>query len=225
MMTIVVAVLGCAGVHDPAELDSSASDADADADARVVVDSALPGDGASPDAEATGCFDGLVRDGAFCVGWRAASPFQRCLHGRPSLVVTDIRAPWADHDSLAVACEDELLQVYRFAEDRWERRGDAIVSPVAAGELPATAPDGSERYPPMLAAATLPDGTRVAVAGSLHAHPPFETWIAAASETRWRRSIDAPWLNPFGAGVASSEAILFVGDDSYVFIRVPRLEL
>ena len=172
--------------------------------------------GPAADAGFGPCDDGLVLDHGLCVGWRAARPPQRCLRARPALVQTDVVPPWTALPLLAIACDGEPPQVYRPDADRWERVETVRAIPLVPPELPSP-PTAA----PFLAAATSPDGTRVALAGSLHAHPPFETWIAEPGATAWRRSIDAPWANPVGAGAIADDTLLFSGDDAFVFVARP----
>lgn len=201
---------GCgAGVNDDAVIEA-APDAGASAEADA-------GASAEADAGQVGCEEGLIPDGAYCVGWRRVSPFQRCLQGSPGLVKTDLVLPWTGEALLAVTCPGEQAQVYLPEEDRWGRRSDVGTSSLRPPDLPP-APPGD-----ILLAGALPDGTRVGIAGSLHAAGPFAVWIAERGANEWRRSIDVPWVNPFGAGAIRADALLFAGDESIVFVRRAQL--
>jgi hypothetical protein len=198
VVTVVERACGDAGVEDGGvEL----------ADAGVE----LADGGPAPD---DGCPEGFVPDGAFCVGWFRASAAQTCLDGQPVFGRSDFVPPWTDHALLAIACPGELLQLYHPDGDHWERARDVTAVPIE----PVVGPDD-----PIVAAAMLPDGTRVGVRGSVHAAPPYETWIADPGASAWRRSIDAPTVWIVGAGSVSDDMLLFAGwEASFLFVRTPR---
>jgi hypothetical protein len=198
VVTIVERACGDAGIEDGGVEDGGVELADAG-----------PAD--------HGCPEGFGPDGPFCVGWMQASAPQSCLDGVPVLVETDVVPTSTDHALLAIACSGELLQLYRPAEDRWERARDVTAVSI---EPPVLPPWQGEW--PLAAAATLPDGTRVGVAGSLHANPPYETWIADPGASVWRRSIDAPSIWVVGSGAIDDDMLLFAGTDSFLFVRFVR---
>jgi hypothetical protein len=201
-------------------VDASPSDGEVPDAGATTVDATPNDGGGAPDASLSACEAGLVEDGAHCIGWRRASTPQWCLTGPPSLVRTEIWLPWTPYHVLAVACEGEPLQLYWPDRDRWERATDVDSSPVDA--LPPSL-EGA------VAEAEMADGTRVAIVGSLHAHPPYATWIKTPPVSKfavsvWRRSIDAPSVWVTQAAAIGPEALLFVGGDALVFVRRPRAE-
>jgi hypothetical protein len=217
----VLVLAACGTSHGGTETDDAARADESIADGGGVADAgAATGHGrVAPDASLSPCEAGLVEDRAHCIGWRPVNAPQECLMGRPALVRTEIELPWTEHRVLAVACEGEPHQLYWPDRDRWERATDVEGSPLEA--MPSLAGAVAE--------AVMSDGTRVAVVGSVHAHPPYETWIKEppAGETTvsgWRRSIDAPSAWVTQAAAITPDELLFVGGDALVFVRRPRAE-
>ncbi|MGE0788859.1 MAG: hypothetical protein AB7S26_24510 [Sandaracinaceae bacterium] len=202
-----------AGCATPSIAPIPASDAGAPLDA--------PTDAGTLADAATGCAADLAPDGDACIGWRSAASPQRCLRAASSLARSDVTPPWTASALLAIACEGEATQLYFPDDDRWERAEGVTTAPLPTPPA-LDAPPDSQTPEALLAAARLADGTWVGIAGSLHAHPPFETWIADPGSSAWRRSIDAPWANPNGAGAIDDDVAAFVGDAAWRFVREPR---
>ncbi len=196
----VMAMGGCGTsvrVPDAALMDAGPREAEAvpsgdagftDADARA-------------DAGAGACPEGLAEDGVWCVGWRAAAGPQACIDGASELVRSTVVPAGETLGLLAIRCPDEPLQLYVPGGDIWFRRREGTTTPVPSVDSPAPPFD----YPPIVAAGVLPDGTEVAVAGSLFATGPFVTLIADPGAPAWHASIEAPWMSYQNAGALDDD--------------------
>jgi hypothetical protein len=139
--------------------------------------------------------------------WRAVSPPQACLEGRPELVSTDLGL-------LAIRCEGEPLQLYEPGRERWERTTSVEARPIPSPSVPPL-PGGEHPW----LVGVLPDGTAITVHGSLHAVAPFPTWMLPPGGSTWIATVDAPWMNVVGAAPLSDDELLFAGYDAFVFAR------
>jgi hypothetical protein len=216
ILVLVGFVAAACRMGDAATADAGSGDARPPDRPDAALANAMPNADAMPDTGPSVCPDGLVEDGPWCIGWRAATGPQACIEGSSELVRSSFVGAGEKLGLLAIRCIDEAPQLYLPSIDLWFRRPDVSTTSLERVVSPAPPSDGL----PIVAAGVLPDGTAVAVAGSLHAVGPFATLIAEPGAGRWRTSIEAPWMSYQTAGALDDDELLFAHDiAAWIFVR------